>query len=126
MERGNEERGVRLDVLDPGSRDPGYWERFHGMVLTRAARELARRHAAGAGIGVTELVLRWSRAVVPAALAAAAAGGLLLVRAGAAPEREPLALEELLVPEDAGPLGGLFTAREAGEAAALVLASDRY
>lgn len=68
-----------LGALDPGATESRYWDRFHDRVLARTRGELARRRAA-AEVTVLELVGSWSRAVVPAALAAAAVAAFLLLQ----------------------------------------------
>ena len=62
---------IRLEGLDPGEGDPGYWVRFHREVMGRVEPELARRRRGSAP--VSQVVRSWAGAVVPAALAAAAA-----------------------------------------------------
>ncbi|CAN5736127.1 hypothetical protein BH23GEM11_BH23GEM11_15670 [soil metagenome] len=69
--------GVPLEALDPASREPEYWARFHEAVLRSASPELARRRAMPQTI--SGVLLSWSRALVPAAAAAAAIAGLLLM-----------------------------------------------
>lgn len=66
-----------LAVLDPARTDPAYWERFHRSVLRSASAELARRRAL-LDLSVSDLMSSWARAVVPTALLAAAAAGLVL------------------------------------------------
>jgi hypothetical protein len=86
-----------LTTLDPETRDPGYWERFHGWVLTSAAPELARRRRA-AVLTVSDVMLSWWRTLVPAALAAAAVAAAMLLREP--PARSPVAyvdMDEILV-----------------------------
>ena len=89
--------GSALDVIDPASRDPQYWFRFRGRVLTAAARELARRRLM-AELTVAEVMTSWARMVVPTAAVAAAVAGAWLMRG---PDRieVPLGVEELLVSE---------------------------
>lgn len=93
----DQDERVRLDPLDPGTGDPGFWIRFHSGVMERASGELARRRHE-TELGVAEVVFAWRRALVPLALMAAALSGILLVDAArdsgaAAP---PMALEEAL------------------------------
>lgn len=128
-----EERRARipLEPLDPGSADPGYWARFEREALARATEELARRLAAHGVMapGVGELLVSWWRSLVPAALVAAVLAGFLLTRAHDAQVVEaprPLALEELLVPENAEALVELLTAPGTADAAAVLLAAERY
>jgi len=85
-----------LGTLDPASRDPNYWFRFRGWVMTGASRELARRRLM-AELTVGDVLTSWARAVVPAAVLAAALAGVFLMRGGVAPEEHPIGVEELLV-----------------------------
>jgi hypothetical protein len=71
-----------LSGLDPATREPRYWDRFHTAVLARASGELARRRALR-DLSVSEQVSSWARAVVPTALLAAAAAGLMLLQPSA-------------------------------------------
>jgi len=68
---------VPLEALDPGAQEPEYWARFHEAVLRAASPELARRRAMP--LTISGVLLSWSRALVPAAAAAAAIAGVLLV-----------------------------------------------
>jgi hypothetical protein len=68
---------VPLEALDPGAREPEYWAKFHDAVLRAASPELARRRAMP--LTISGVLLSWSRALVPAAAAAAAIAGVLLV-----------------------------------------------
>lgn len=70
----------RLAVLDPASEDPNYWLRFRAGVMGDAARALAQRRLI-ADLTVADVLTSWGRAIVPAALAAAM-GGIMLLRAG--------------------------------------------
>lgn len=87
--------GVPLGSLDPGSRDPGFWLRFHGRVMSQAQAELSRRRISG-DLSVADVVFAWRRALVPMALMAAALAGILTV--GQAPQApvQIVALEEVL------------------------------
>jgi hypothetical protein len=91
------EERVSLESLDPGAFDPGFWVRFHSHVLDRAQMELARRRVNG-DLTISDVVCAWRRALVPMALLAAAASGVLLLS-----QEEPaaplaiIALEEALV-----------------------------
>ena len=87
-----------LDVLDPAHRDPNYWLRFRGWVLTGAARELARRRLI-AELTVGDVLASWARAVVPTAVLAAVMAGMMLMRGEAVPAQRPIGVEELLVSE---------------------------
>jgi hypothetical protein len=82
----------RLQVLDPASEDPNYWLRFRASVMGDAARSLAQRRLI-ADLTVADVLSSWGRAIVPAALAAAMAG-IMLLRAGSV-EVPAAALEHL-------------------------------
>lgn len=87
-----------LTVLDPSVGDPGYWIRFEQSVLRRASAELARRRAM-VDLSVSELVTSWARTVVPTALLAAAAAGIMLLQPGSVGSVDiasPLTIEEAL------------------------------
>ena len=89
------EERIPLESLDPGSRDAGFWLRFHGRVMDSAQAELARRRMM-AELSVVEVVFAWRKALVPMALLAAALAGILM--AGPEPEESirMVALEEFL------------------------------
>ena len=112
----NEDR-IELEALDPGSRDPGFWLRFHGRVMASSQAELARRRMLG-NPGVVDVVFAWRKALVPMALLAAAMAGILLMESEAEPPVQLVALEEVLT-EDlnlltaSGVLIGDGVAREA-------------
>jgi len=89
------EKRVPLEILDPGSRDPGFWLRFHGRVMNGAKSELARRRMAG-DLGVVDVLFAWRRALVPLALLAAAMAGVLLLGHEPQPPVQLVALEEVL------------------------------
>jgi len=88
----DEQCGAWLGELDPGRDSATYWMRFHRSTVEAATFELARRRRIAART-VTGVVSSWSRAVVSAALAAAAAAGLFLAQPGTfigpAPELAP-------------------------------------
>jgi len=67
-----------MELLDPGRADSTYWMRFRAKVLRRAAPELARRRLM-AEVSLPDVVMSWARAIVPAAVIAAAMAGLLLL-----------------------------------------------
>jgi hypothetical protein len=90
-----------LRSLDPATEDPKYWLRFRGWVMTRAARELARRRLM-ARLTVGDVMSSWARTVVPAAVLAAVLAGMLLMRPEASDSPQPMGLEELLVTEIPG------------------------
>lgn len=89
----------RLEALDPAFDDPGYWVRFRASVMGDAARALAQRRLI-ADLTVADVLTSWGRAVVPAALAAAMAG-IMLIRAGSVDvtpvtaELEPVPVAEI-------------------------------
>lgn len=116
-----------LTVLDPSVRDPGYWTRFQETVVRRASAELGRRRAL-VELSVSELVNSWARAVVPTALIAAAAAGILLAQPGAMTPGEaaaPLTIEEALAEGIEGESGPTLLSEElAGEF--VLAASEGY
>lgn len=96
-----EEKGTGLGPLDPGSDNPGFWIRFHARVMTLTQDELARRRAM-ADLSVAEVVFGWRKALVPAALLAAALAGVFVMTNEEPPgPLPPVALEEALL-EDLG------------------------
>lgn len=110
-----------LASVDPGRDDPTYWMRFHRSAVERARFELARRRRE-AELTVVGVVSSWSRALIPAALTAAAAAGLFLVRPAGTELEALVPVEEVLsmglthpIPasedEDEAP-GGLLLASE--------------
>ena len=106
-----------LSVLDPASQDPNYWMRFRAWVMSNAARELARRRLM-AQLTVGDVMESWARALVPAAVLAAALAGLLLLRGESLSAPQPIGVEELLVSEVGGETIPDILARE--EASELV------
>lgn len=89
-----------LEAVDPGYGLPGYWERFHAVVMERAALELARRRRL-ARESVAAVLSGWSRSLIPVAAAAAVVAAFLVgseVR-HAADHAPPLVLEEVLAGE---------------------------
>jgi hypothetical protein len=104
-----------LAPLDPGQSDPGYWQRFHGWVLSSAAAELARRRLREATIG--EVMLAWWRTVVPIAAVAAAIAGFLLMREFAATpvgETAEASMEEMLIEGSDAPVMPSFETADPG------------
>ncbi len=87
---------IPLELLDPGASDPGYWSRFRGRVVMDAAPELARRRRF-AEVTISDLVLSWSRLLVPATVATAAAAALLLFFTPEEPASALMDVEELLL-----------------------------
>lgn len=113
---------VPLEELDPASRDPAYWHRFHRTVMQAVGPALARRREAR--VSLEGVLLSWSRLLVPAAAAVAA---ILLV--GEAETGETVVLigvEEILTADwaedEVEPLPDYFYLEEGvegGEAALL-------
>ena len=93
---------ARLEPLDPGSEDPGFWIRFHGRVMAHARNELARRQMAGEW-SITEVVFQWRKTLVPVTLLAATLAGIFVL-GHEEPELplSPIALEEALMEDLAG------------------------
>ena len=86
-----------LGHLSPAVEDPNYWMRFKMRVLRAASPELARRRLMG-DVTMADVLTSWARAVVPTAVLAAMAAGLVLVmHTHAAPAAAPARVEELLV-----------------------------
>ena len=52
-----------LEALDPARRDPNYWMRFRGAVLSAAGRELARRRLIQE-LTVEDVLTSWARTIV--------------------------------------------------------------
>jgi len=94
-ERDDPQMGALLSRLDPGRDDATYWMRFHRTVVGDAAFELARRRRE-AELTVVGVVSSWSRALLPLAMAAAAAAGIMLARPDAGPAESHLLVEEVL------------------------------
>lgn len=86
---------VPLKALDPGSRDPGFWLRFHSRVMNQARGELSRRRMA-AELSVVDVVFAWRKALVPMALLAAAMAGILMMTREPLPPPQLVALEDVL------------------------------
>lgn len=93
---------VPLEVLDPGTVDPGYWIRFHGRVMAGARDGLARRRMAGEW-SIAEVVFQWRKTLVPLALVAAALAGILVLgHEESNSPFSPVALEDALIQGLAG------------------------
>ncbi len=90
-----------LDALDPATVDPNYWLRLRSLIMSQAARELARRRLV-AQLTVGEVMSSWARTLVPTAMLAAAVAGMLLMRSAPAPAVQPIGLEEMLVSDIPG------------------------
>lgn len=118
------ERDPMLDLsgLDPEKSAPGYWLRFQDRVMSAALPELARRRRR-VQMSVVDVVHSWSRLLVPAAVAAAAVAGMLLVgetpESGGESRQGVAALEELVLPleadEDATVVYLMFGQESAGD-----------
>lgn len=90
---------VKLEPMDPGSADPGFWIRFHSRVLAQAEDELARRRMTQ-DLSFPEVVFQWRKPLVPLALLAATLAGIFVAgheEPGTA--LSPVALEEALIQE---------------------------
>lgn len=85
-----------LGRLSPEVDDPSYWMRFKTRVMRGASGELARRRLM-ADVTVGDVLVSWARAVVPAAVLAAALAGVMLMHAHVTPVAPPARVEELLV-----------------------------
>ena len=103
-----------LGSMDPATEDPMYWFQFHGWIMTGVAGELARRRLM-AELTVADVLAAWSRALVPAALLAAAIAGITLLRAAPAPSERHLGVEELLVAEIPIETMATLLAKDGGE-----------
>ncbi len=95
---------LALDSLDPASKDPGFWLRFHHRVMADAQGELARRRMVGE-LSVVDVVFAWRKTLVPMALLAAALAGILLMAHQPGPAVQVVALEDVLT-EDLNLLDG--------------------
>lgn len=84
-----------IESFDPGSRDPGFWIRFHKRVMAEAQTELARRRMTG-DLNVADVLFAWRKALVPATLLAAALAGILIVGHEPVTPVRMVALEEIL------------------------------
>ena len=88
---------LQLEALDPGSRDPGFWIRFHGRVMAQARDELVRRQVAGEW-SIANVVFRWRKTLVPVTLLAATLAGIFVVgHEEPASPLQSIALEEALL-----------------------------
>ncbi len=93
---------LQLELLDPGSEDPGFWIRFHGRVVAQARDELARRRMA-VEWSIAEVVFQWRKTLVPVTLLAATLAGIFVLgREEPLPLFSPIALEEALLEDLAG------------------------
>ena len=88
---------LQLEVLDPGSQDPGFWIRFHGRVMAQAGDELVRRQTAGEW-NIANVVFQWRKTLVPVTLLAATLAGIFVVgNEEPASPLQSIALEEALL-----------------------------
>lgn len=85
---------LHLETLDPGSKDPGFWLRFHSRVMHGAQAELARRRMTDE-LSIADVVFAWRKALVPITLLAAAMAGILLFGHQQRPPVQMVALEEI-------------------------------
>ncbi|MEJ2539438.1 MAG: hypothetical protein P8188_05630 [Gemmatimonadota bacterium] len=92
----DEQVSAWLGEIDPGRDSATYWMRFHHETVKAASFELARRRR-DAQRTVTGVVSSWSRAVVSAALVAAAAAGVLMVQPAAEFGDSPALVEDVLL-----------------------------
>ena len=76
----NQEPPVVLRALDPETWDPGFWDRHHGAIMEQAAPRLAARRARSESMG--DVLLSWSRLLVPSMAMAAGILGFLLLTPG--------------------------------------------
>jgi hypothetical protein len=116
---------VPLELLDPGSADPGYWLRFQNQVMEAVRPALARRWDRSLTLG--DAVLAWSRYVVPLALAAAACAALFLMRDQAPDVRVAVGVEDFLLDiqrTEASPLPSFFHTEEVVDRDIVLLAVE--
>jgi hypothetical protein len=115
-----------FQVLDPGSADPGFWERFHRRVMASTGPELARRRLTP-DLTVFEVLQSWGRAVVPVALMAAAAAGILLVQEDASLEpASMMTVEELLDASLGEPIPASLQPEDEHEISATLVSLERF
>jgi hypothetical protein len=123
----------RLDLtsIDPGDRDPHYWERFQHTVMRQAMPSLARR---GKRVRVTVggVVTSWSRLIVPSAVAAAAVAGVFFLPQvaddGAVPG--PVPQSAAVVPQpaymDADPMPAFLVSEGEPDLRAILFTLDEF
>ncbi len=116
-----------FEVLDPGSGDPGFWERFHRRVMASAGPELARRRVTPE-LTVFEVLQSWGRAVVPVALMAATLAGILLVQEDSGLQPAPMmTVEEFLDASLGGdPIPATLFSEDEPEIAATLASLERF
>lgn len=109
----DEQVGAWLSELDPGRDSATYWLRFHRDTVAAAGFHLARRRRE-AERTVTGVMSAWSRAVVSAALVAAAAAGILLAQPPVEVGERVVLVEDVLLLGLSEPSAVEFEAPEAG------------
>lgn len=122
-ERRDPQVGSWLSELDPGRDDATYWMRFHRDALAASQFELARRQRASE-LTVAGVVSSWSRALVPVALAAAAAAGIMLAQPDMDVTDPPMLVEDVLSMGLVEPMPAVFGEDEEDDL--LLLASEVY
>lgn len=68
---------VVLRAIDPATVDPDFWNRNHQRIMERAASRLADRRARNESVG--DVLMSWSRLLVPSAAMAAGVLGFFLL-----------------------------------------------
>lgn len=119
----DEQVSAWLSELDPGRDSATYWMRFHRDTVVAASLELARRRR-DAQRTVTDVVSSWSRAVVSAALVAAAAAGIFLAQPGSDADTGAVGVEEVLLFGLAEPVGVELEAPDEGPERAVRFTSE--
>lgn len=109
----DEQVSAWLGEMDPGRDSATYWMRFHRDTVVAASFELARRRR-DAQRTVTDVVSSWSRAVVSAALVAAATAGIFLAQTGPDVVPGAVGVEEVLLFGHVEPAGLEFEAQDDG------------
>lgn len=109
----DEQVGAWLSELDPGRDSATYWLRFHRDAVAAAGLHLARRRRE-AERTVTDVMSAWSRAVVSAALVAAAAAGILLAQPSGEVGEAVVLVEDVLLLGLSEPAAVEFEAPEGG------------
>jgi hypothetical protein len=119
------EPGVPLGPMDPATEDPRYWERFQARVMAGALPALALR--AARPLTIPDVVLSWSRMIVPSSAIAAAVAGFLLLGGPLEEEGLPLfGVEEMLRAEGTAiELPAFLTGPEELDRETLLLAVER-
>lgn len=78
-----------FEALDPAWGNSGYWDRFQARTLALVEPELVRRRQTLERMTVSDVVLSWSRAVVPMAMVAAASAVMVLLAEPGDPAGNP-------------------------------------